>query len=227
MRICWFRKNFSLEVDFPALKFPWSQEIFQDANQKSEISENQSYHFENKFHQYDLTVYIGKCGNGIDVFNGSLLISLQSLQFLQELRRGCQILWIVEDCGGSSFFRKWSFKNVSWRSRKNPCFTSKSRIAARHGPWTRKRRGLTGNAGRSRAATVHDRNLLRSVTHDFEPIIDSVRGFLSWCKDNSSLLALLVGSNSSKQVLLKSSISCQSFAWFYRKSPHFHFSMQA
>ena len=46
----------------------------------------------------------------------------------------------------------------------------------------------------------------------------TVIGFLSWCRDNSSILACLARSASSQQDLLNSSISWPSFAWCFRKS---------
>ena len=46
----------------------------------------------------------------------------------------------------------------------------------------------------------------------------TVKGFLSWCIHNSSILACLARSASSQQVLLNSSIYWQSFAWCSRKS---------
>ena len=54
---------------------------FLDAIPKSEISDNQPYHCESKFHQYDPTFHFHfwKCGKGIDVFNGSLHITLSGL----------------------------------------------------------------------------------------------------------------------------------------------------
>ena len=49
----------------------------------------------------------------------------------------------------------------------------------------------------------------------------TVEGSLVCCKDNSSFLACLARSVSSQQILLNSSISCQSLAWSSWKSPLF------
>ena len=63
--------------------------IFQDAIPRLEISDNQSYHRENKFHQYDLTVHL-HFGSVVQVLtNSSVLVSIHSLVALYFLE--CQV----------------------------------------------------------------------------------------------------------------------------------------
>ena len=70
----------------------------------------------------------------------------------QILRWRCQILWIVEDYRGLSFFSRWSFKNVSHNTCTILCISRQSRIAARQSSGTQNNRSLIRNVGRSRAA---------------------------------------------------------------------------
>ena len=103
-----------------------------------------------------------------------------------------------------------------------------SRIAATNGSGTRNTRGLTGNAGRSRAARCF-RIVTHSIASDKEFTLFCTSwiwvnnwltavGFLTCCIDNSSIFNCLARSVSSQQILLNSSMSWQSFARFARKS---------
>ena len=175
MRICWFWTFLSFEVDFPALKFQ-SQEIYTSAIPKSELSDHQSHHCENKFHQYDSTVHLHFISGAQESTNVAVLVAFHSPtspKFLQHLvpvflRRKCQILGIFEDSGVLSFLSKGPFKYVSWSTHNVPWVVRQSRIATMHVSETRNGRGLSVNVGRSRAARCFSQNSFPSdqqLTH--------------------------------------------------------------
>ena len=114
MRICWFRTYFSLEVDSSALNFHRVRKFayMQFRDGQSRIL-NQSYHRENKFHQYDFTIHL-HFGRVVQVLtNSSVLVSFHSRSLCISWnvrspfsRRGREILWIVEESRSSSFSSK-------------------------------------------------------------------------------------------------------------------------
>ena len=60
---------------FSSFEIPLSQENFQDATPRLEISYDQSYHCENKFHQYDWTIHL-LFGSVVQVLtNSEVLVS--------------------------------------------------------------------------------------------------------------------------------------------------------
>ena len=76
------------------------------------------------------------------------------------------------------------------------CIVRQFRIAARHGSGSRNSRGLTGNVGLSsaaRCASDEEFILFCKTTIWVNNWLTAV-GFLSWCKDNSSILACLARS---------------------------------
>ena len=212
-----------------SFEIPMSPEISPDAIPTSELSDNQSYHCENKFHQYDLPIHLHFGSVATVQTNVAVLVSFHPPASLCFPPVSGLSSW-EEDANFLELLKSWgpSFKSVSWSTHSIPCIVLRSRIAARHDSGTRKSTGLTGNVGWSRAARCL-RIVKNSLVSDKEFTLFckywiwvnnwlTVVEFLSWRKDNSSFLACLARSASSQQILLNASISWQYFAWFSRKS---------
>ena len=154
MRICSLRSYFILEVDFPALKFRWSQEIFQ--MQFRDWKSRKSNH---TIMRKSSTSMIQHATSTLEMeyrygwilwFSSHFIIQPLCNSFSirsQFLRGRCQILGIVEESRSSSFSSRWSFNNVSWRTRCTPRIVRQSKTAARHGPGTRNSRGVDWERG--------------------------------------------------------------------------------
>ena len=61
--------------------------------------------------------------------------------------RGNWCFRISEDSWGGSFWSLCALRDVSWSTCGTPCASRQSRIAAKHFPWTRINRWLSGNMG--------------------------------------------------------------------------------
>ena len=84
--------NFSSEVDFPALKFHRVTDVIP----KSEISGDQSYHRENKFHQYDSTYHFNIRSDVIETTYSTILFSFHSLSLFAVSVVSCLNSWEVD-----------------------------------------------------------------------------------------------------------------------------------
>ena len=112
-----------------------------------------------QFHQYDSTFHFYFETEVIQSTRSTILFSFLSPCCLwniksQVLRWRCQIIWIVEDCRGSSFPSRWSFTNVSCKTPNHSvCHAAiQNRSAAKFWDLDWNSRRSIGNVGRSRTA---------------------------------------------------------------------------
>ena len=132
-----------------------------DATPKSGISDNQSYHCENRFHQYDHTLQL-LFGSVVQVLtNFAVLVSFLSPAYLHVLQYQVSI-FTEEDAKFLELLKRVELRpsRADGRSKAFPEVPTIFRVSCgnpasqrRHGPLgLGMLRGLTGNVGRSRAA---------------------------------------------------------------------------
>ena len=225
MRICWFRTHSSLEVDFPALKFHGVWGHFPGCN--SEVG-NLGLSIIPPWEWvppvwFDNPPPLWKRGTSIDEFCGSRLTShfTVALYFLE-----CQVSILEKRMPNSlNCWRSWGSssragsrsKNVSWSTHNIPCIVRQSRIAATHGSGTRNSRSWLGtwvapellaDSGSSNSLASDKKFTLFCESWIRVNNLHTVVGFLSWCTENSSILAC-------RARFLQ--FLC-NFSWFSRKS---------
>ena len=129
---------------------PSSHENCLDAIPRWAISDNQSYHRENKFHQYDHTLQL-LFGSVVQALtNSAVLVSFHSRVALYFLE--CQVSILEKRMPNSlNGWREVRPSRASSRSKtfpkvptNVPCIVRQSSIAARHGSGTRNSRGWLG-----------------------------------------------------------------------------------
>ena len=230
--------NFSSEIKLPALKFHRDKKCpkisLSDRNSriihhtKVRIgSTNMIQHTTSSMiYNFTSSLEVG----WMCVFNDSLFVSLFSLlsqkyqvSYLEmKMPKFFELLKIVEDC---LFWAGGRSKNVSQKTCTILCISRQSRIASRQSPGNQNRRSLIRNVGRLQSCSLIQgrrilscltRNSLCYVNPEFEPSFDS-RSQDSFCfciRQFFAFLACLTRSVSLQQILLNSSISWQSLAWF-------------
>ena len=216
LRICCFRTKFSLEFDFPALKFHGVRKFsqMQFRNRKSRIIHHTTV-------RKSSTSMIQHATSFHFTLSLSCPCSFCSIRS-QFLSRRCHIIWIVEDCRGSSFLSSWSFP-TTFPEVPIICRVSWGNPESRRGMvGTQKSRGLIGNVGRSGVApwfrivkfcriwqgiyfVLWFLNLSQQLTHSRRILV------LMNCLCINSYLSCSI-------CFLNSSVSWQSLAWFSWKS---------
>ena len=129
----WICTYYSLEFDFPALKFQWVREF--SKKQFRDRTKSRVLHHTIQTNSSSSTIprvqgckhlieNVGWYGRTLRISShpSTMFHNISRITWSQSARRWCQIPWILEESWGWSFSSRCAFKNVSWSTHGNSVY---------------------------------------------------------------------------------------------------------